>query len=212
MQLHRRSRKSTLSSASTHRRSSRRSSSPSSASYLPSGASAGTTVTRAIDFTTDVAREVVNTLTTITGGIVSGANTVFSTAGNVTDQFGEMFDMYATQVFQGAGSVAKTVADQMGTVLRVIPVVGGGVAYLVESAGGGVYHVIVAVGGIGSSAVKRVGKIAKKSADLVVYTLTAGNSEIREVGDEVNDLVGRFAKGVTGRGGGRRVTRSGKSR
>lgn len=202
MPLHRRSRKSISSSASTRRRSSHR---LSSASYPPSGAGAGTTVIRAIDFTTDVAREVVNTLTTITGGIVSGANTVVSTAGNVTEQFGEMFDMYATQVFKGAGSVAKTVADQMGNVLRVIPVVGGGVAYLVESAGGGVYHVIVAVGGIGSSAVKRVGKIAKKSADLVVYTLTAGNSEIREVGDEVNDLVGRFAKGVTGRGGGRRM-------
>ena len=157
------------------------------------------TVVRAVDFTANVAQEVVNTLTTITGGILSGANTALDTAGNVAEQFGEMFDMYATQVFKGAGGVAKTIADQVGSVLRVIPVVGGGVAYLVESAGGGVYHVIVAVGGTGSSTVKRLGTITKKSTDLVVYTLKMGDGEIREVGTEVNDWVGRFAKGVPGR-------------
>ena len=155
-----------------------------------------------MDFTTDVAQEVVNTLTTITGGIVSGANAIVDTAGQVTEQLGDMFEVYATQVFKGAGGVAKTVADQLGNVIRVIPVVGGSVGYLVESAGGGVYHVIVAVGTVGSLAVKRVGKVAKRSTDLVVYTLKMGDGEIRDVGTEVNDLVARFAKGVTGRGGG----------
>ena len=163
---------------------------------------------RAVDFTSDVATEVVHTLTTITGGIISGANAVVDTAGNVSEQLGDMFDVYATQVFKGAGSVAKTVADKMGDVLRVIPVVGGGVAYIVESAGGGVYHVIVTVGTIGSSTVKRVGKVVKKSTDLVVYTLTAGDGQIREVGEEVNDLVKRFAKGITGRGGRRQRQRT----
>ena len=165
-------------------------------------------VVQAVDFTTDVATEVVNTLTTITGGIISGANAVVDTTGNVSEQLGEMFDVYATQVFKGAGTVAKTVADKMGDVLRVIPVVGGGVAYIVESTGGGVYHVIVTVGSIGSSTVKRFGKVVKKSTDLVVYTLTAGDGQIRDVGEEVNDLVGRFAKGVTGRGGRRRRQRT----
>ena len=182
------------------RRRSRSSRKPSPVNRPDSLASAsGDTVVRAVDFTANVAQEVVNTLTTITGGILSGANTALDTAGSVAEQFGDMFDMYATQVFKGAGGVAKTIADQVGSVLRVIPVVGGGVAYLVESAGGGVYHVIVAVGGTGSSTVKRLGTITKKSTDLVVYTLKMGDGGIRDVGTEVNDLVGRFAKGVTGR-------------
>lgn len=181
-------------------------------SNTPRAPDATSAVYQATDFAADVAQEVVNTLTTITSGIVSGASAVVDTAGNISERVGDMCEVYATQVFKGAGSLAMTVADQLGKVLRVIPVVGGSVGYLVESTGGGVYHVIVVVGKVSSSAMKRVGKVVKKSTDLVVYTLKAGDSEMQDVGEEVNDLVGRFARGVTGRGGGRQWRRTKKGR
>ena len=154
-------------------------------------------LTQAVDFTSDVVQEVVHALTSIAGGLVYGANTIIDTAGDVTNQFGELFDLYATQVFKGAGDVVKTISDQLGRVLRVVPLVGGGMAYVVEGAGGGVYHVLVAVGTLGSRAVKRTGKVVKQSTDLVVYTLTMGDGVVKDTADETNDLVKRLAKTIS---------------
>jgi hypothetical protein len=152
-----------------------------------------------VGFTADVAKEVVNALTTVTGGIVFGANAVVGTAGSATEQFGDMFDVYAKQVFQGAGGAAKYVADEMGRVLRKIPTVGNGVAYVVESVGGGVFHVVVAVGTLGGSVVRRAGQVARKSSDLVVYTLTAANHQARDTGAELNAIVGQLGMTISGR-------------
>lgn len=155
--------------------------------------------TKAVDFTADVVQEIANALATITGGIFDGANVIVDTAGSVTDRFGEMFNVYATQIFKGAGDGAKYVANQMGVVLRKIPTVGGGMAYVVESVGGAVYHVIVAVGSLGGSSVKRVGKVLHKASDLVVYTLTVGNEQVGDSRNAVNGLVDKFAKNISGR-------------
>jgi hypothetical protein len=158
-----------------------------------------TVATRAVDFTADVVQEVANALATITGGVFDGASAIVNTAGSVVDQFGDMFNVYATQVFRGAGDGAKYVANQMGLVLRNIPTVGGGVAYVVESVGGAVYHIVVAVGTLGGSSVKRAGRVVRRASDLVVYTLTVGNQQVGDARREVNGLVGKFAKNISGR-------------
>jgi len=181
------------------RSSSRKLSSRKSTKHSPQQDTSSNVLTQAVDFTSDIAQEVVHALTAITGGLVYGANTVVNTAGDVTNQFGELFELYATQVFKGAGDVVKTISDQLGRVLRMIPLVGGGMAYVVEGTGGGVYHVLVAVGTLGSRAVKRTGKVVKQSSDLVVYTLTMGDGVVKDTGNEANDLVNRLANTISGK-------------
>jgi hypothetical protein len=146
-----------------------------------------------------VVQEIANALTTITGGLFDGAHTIVDTVGSIADQFGEMFNVYATQVFKGAGDGAKYVADQMGVVLRKIPTVGGGMAYVVENIGGAVYHVVVALGTLGGSSVQRAGHVVHHASDLVVYTLTLGKHQIKDTRDEVNSCVQSFAKNISGR-------------
>ena len=158
-----------------------------------------TSATTVVDFTSDIVQEIANALATITGGVFDGASAIVDTAGSLTDQFGDVFNVYATQVFKGAGDGARYVANQMGVVLRKIPTVGGGVAYVVESLGGAVYHVIVAVGTLSGSSVKRAGKVVHQSSDLVVYTLTASNQQVGDTRDEVNGLVKQFTNTITNR-------------
>lgn len=182
---------------SSSRKSSSRKSNSSGSTKSPCDTSSA--FTQAVDFTSDVVHEVVHALSTIAGGVVYSANTVVDTAGDITNQFGELFDLYATQVFKGAGDVVKTISDELGRVLRVVPLVGGGMAYVVEGAGGGVYHVLVAVGTLSSRAVKRTGKVVKQSTDLVVYTLTMGDGVVKDTVEEANDLVTRLAKTISGK-------------
>ena len=149
--------------------------------------------------TSDVIQEVINVLTNIVDGVVYGANTLVDGVGRVTENTSQMFNMYATQVFHGAGNACRYLANQLGNVIRKIPTVGNSVAYIVESAGGGVYHVIVAVGDNTCNAVKRSGQVVKQSTDLVVYTLTATDEYTNDTGSNVKDLVERFFKTSTGR-------------
>ena len=155
---------------------------------------------KAVDFTSEVLQEVVNVLTNVVDGIVYSANTIVDGVGRATESTSRLFDIYATQVFHGAGNACKYVANQLGNVIRKIPGVGNGMAYIVESAGGGVYHVIVAVGDNTCHAVKRSGQVVKQSTDLVVYTLTTSGEYTNDTGVEMKDLVDRFFKTSSGRG------------
>ena len=146
----------------------------------------------ALDLTNDLGQSLVDTLSNIVGGLVDGANVIVNTTGEAVEEAGDMFDVVATQIFTGAGNIAKQCADGLGAVLRVIPLVGGGIAYVVESGGGGIYHVVVALGKFTGSAVKRTGKVAKKGTDLIVYTLTEGKCTIKDTGRTVNSLVNRL--------------------
>lgn len=146
----------------------------------------------AYNFTNEVAREVAGTLSSVVGGLVDGANAIVDTTGDVIDQAGTQFDVYATQVFAGAGGLAKQCANGLGNVVRPVPGIGKHVAYVVESAGGGVFHVVVAVGKLAGSAVKRTGQLAHKSTDLIVYTLTQGKDTVGDTSATVQDLVGRL--------------------
>lgn len=146
----------------------------------------------ALDLTNELGQNLVDTLSNIVGGLVDGANVIVNTTGEAVEGAGNMFDVAATQIFSGAGNIAKQCADGLGAVLRVIPLVGGGVAYVVESGGGGIYHVVVALGKFTGSAVKRTGKVAKKGTDLIVYTLTEGKCTIKDTGRTVNSLVNRL--------------------
>ena len=149
-------------------------------------------VGNAYNFTNDVSQEIVNALSNVVGGLVDGANIIVDTTGDIVDQAGTMFDVYATQIFKGAGGIAKRCADGLGTVIRQVPIVGGGVAYVIESTGGGVYYIVVAVGKFAGSAARRTGKLARRSTDLIVYTLTQGKDTVQDTGSEVTGLVKRL--------------------
>ena len=70
-----------------------------------------------------------------------------------------------------------------------------------ESIGGGAFHVIIAVGKLVGSASRRLGRVAKKSTDLVVFTLNASNDQLKDTATTVDDLVHRVSHSLTMRSG-----------
>jgi hypothetical protein len=61
--------------------------------------------------------------------------------------------------------------------------------------------VILSVGKLIGSTSRRAGRVAKKTADLVVFTLTAGRDQIKDTATSVDDIVDRVANTVAGRAG-----------
>ena len=168
----------------------------------------------AVDCGNVIASDFVGALSDVTTGLVDGATTVVDTTGRITERvLNDVFDVHATHVFHGVGQLAKQIADALGGVVRRIPYVGNGAGYIVESIGGGVFHVVVEVGKFITRAGVRTGKVARKSSDLVVYTLTAGRNQVTDTRDSIDDLLKRLADSVTmrkgksfrSRGGGRKV-------
>jgi hypothetical protein len=138
----------------------------------------------------EVFNDLVNVVLSTVNGVVDSVNTVTRTTGDVVDKVvGDTIGVKTTQIFKNVGSAAKDVSDSLGRIVQVIPLVGGPVAYVVKRTGDGVYHVIVSVGNIAGSSAKKVGEITKKSSDLIVFTLAAGQKEINNVVNAITELV-----------------------
>lgn len=155
-----------------------------------------------IDYGENLTTDFIDALQDVVSGLVDGANAVVNTTGVVTERIlSDVFDVRATHVFNGAGRLAKKIADEIGGVVREIPYVGNATGYVVESVGGGVFHVILAVGKLIGSASRRIGSVAKKTTDLVVFTLDAGNNQLKDTTNTVDDLVHRVSHSLTTRKG-----------
>ena len=174
--------------------------------------------TETVDFARHFSKDVVDALETVVNGLINGAGSVVDTAGSVTENvLTDLFDVKATHVFKGAGTLAKQLADNIGGVVRQIPYVGNATGYVVESAGGGVFHVILSVGKLIGSTSRRLGRVAKKTTDLVVFTLHAGRDQIKDTAVSVDNIIDRVGNSLVGRSrtsaktlkgvGGRRVRR-----
>ena len=152
-----------------------------------------------VNYTGEVATDFVDALQDVVSGLIDGASSVVETTGDVTERLlTDVFDVRATHVFSGAGNLVRKVANGIGGVMREIPYVGNTTGYVVESAGGGVYHVILSVGKLIGSTSRRLGSVAKKTSDLVVFTLNAGDEQLRDTTHSVDDLVQRLSHTLSG--------------
>ena len=157
------------------------------------------TLANTVDYAGNVATDFVDALQDVVSGLIDGASSVVETTGDVTERLlTDVFDVRATHVFNGAGNLVRRVANGIGGVMREIPYVGNTTGYVVEAAGGGVYHVILSVGKLVGSTSRRVGSIAKKSSDLVVFTLNASDEQLRDTTHSVDDLLQRLSATLSG--------------
>ena len=157
------------------------------------------TLASTVNYTGNVATDFVDALQDVVSGLIDGASSVVETTGDVTERLlTDVFDIRATHVFSGAGNLVRRVANGIGGVMREIPYVGNTTGYVVESAGGGVYHVILSVGKLVGSTSRRLGSIAKKSSDLVVFTLNASDEQLRDTTHSVDDLIKRLSTTLSG--------------
>ena len=161
-----------------------------------------TAVGDTVDYGENLSVTFIDALQDVVSGLVDGAGTIVDTTGRVVERMlTDVFDVRATHVFNGAGRLAKQIAYQIGGVVRLVPYVGNVTGYIVESAGGGVYHVILSVGKLIGNASRRLGKVAKKTSDLLVFTLNASNDQLKDSTHTVDDLVRRLSRTLTTREG-----------
>lgn len=157
------------------------------------------TLASTVDYTGNVATDFVDALQDVVSGLIDGASSVVETTGDVTERLlTDVFDIRATHVFSGAGNLVRRVANGIGGVMREIPYVGNTTGYVVESAGGGVYHVILSVGKLVGSTSRRLGSVAKKTSDLVVFTLNASDEQLRDTTHSVDELIQRLSATLSG--------------
>ena len=63
------------------------------------------------------------------------------------------------------------------------------------------FHVILSVGKLIGSTSRRLGRVAKKTTDLVVFTLHAGRDQVKDTAVSVDDIVDRVGNSLVGRSG-----------
>ena len=163
--------------------------------------SATNALSNSVEYGGNTATDFVDALQDVVSGLIDGASSVVETTGDVTERMlNDVFDVRATHVFNGAGNLVRSVANSIGGVVRENPTVGNATAYVDESLGGGAYHVLLSVGKLVGSASRRLGSVAKRTSDLVVFTLNVGDEQLRDTTNVVDDLVHRLTHTLTGQG------------
>jgi hypothetical protein len=153
--------------------------------------------THAVEFSGDVLNEFVNTVLGAVGGVFDGANVLTGATADIFDKVvHDVVGVRTTQLFKGVGDISHQISEKLGDIVAEVPLVGGPVAYVVRRAGDGAYHVIVAVGSFAESVTRRTGQVARKTADLVVFTLTAAKDQLLDIGKSVTDAVSILTRKV----------------
>lgn len=189
--------------------------------------SAGVTniVVKPLQMTGGVFNVVLSALLQIIGGFTQGVDTVGEEGERFINAFiNSNVNVRLLQVFQSLGNQCKYIANELGNIIAVVPLVGETAAYIVRGTGDNVYHIVMSTNRLLTSTISKGARFVSKSLDLCVFTITAVSDEVRLIGDDVVELVENLSlrknntgsvKDVHASGGTRRnrkYARAGRSR
>ena len=137
-----------------------------------------------------ILNEVLGVLLQIIGGFTQGVDTIGEEGERFIDAFvNANVNVRLLQVFKSIGSTCQYVANEIGKVIAMIPLVGNTAAYIVRGTGDNVYHIVMATNRLLTSTAGKVGRFASKTLDLCVFTITAVSDEVKLIGDDIINIV-----------------------
>lgn len=140
----------------------------------------------------NIVEELTKALAGAIGGTSNGLEIIASRAGDTLGNVSDKLSLVSTKLFRGAGDITLDVAKQLGEIVRIIPILGRPMGYVVKGTGKGVYYVVASVGDLVGESIKTVGRIGRKAASVVVFTLVAASDltedTVREAGKVVKKV------------------------
>jgi hypothetical protein len=165
-------------------------SAPASSSSLTAAQSVTNVLVKPLQVGGGIFNEVLGVLLQIIGGFTQGVDTIGEEGERFIDAFiNANVNVRLLQVFKSIGNTCKYVADEIGKIIAVIPLVGNTAAYIVRGTGDNVYHIVMATNRLLTSTAGKLGRFASKSLDLCVFTITAVSDEVKLIGDDIINIV-----------------------
>jgi hypothetical protein len=140
----------------------------------------------------DISLGVLETLKGVTGGV----GNVIINISDIISKLGKNISIASKTVSYGVGNVSKEVANDLGNVIKRIPLIGGASAYIVKGSGKGVYFIVMTVADIIDKMTKIVGKTAKTSCNVIVFTLVQAEDLTEDVILKSNKVVSNVLSGL----------------
>lgn len=132
-------------------------------------------------------------LANIIGGVSYGLETVAEGAGKVLNSLSSDLAITSTKVFYRAGDLGLTIANELGDIIAIVPILGRPTSYVVKGAGKGVFYLVSTVGNIAGEGIKTVGKLGTDVSNVVVFTIVSTKDVSQKVIREAGDIVKRIA-------------------
>ena len=122
-------------------------------------------------------------------GVTGGVSNAILTIANIIDNLGENVSIISRTVASGVGNVSKEVANGLGKVVKRVPLVGGASAYIVKGTGKGIYFIVMTVADVVDTMTNVIGKTAKTSGKVLVFTLGKTEELSENIVVESNNIV-----------------------
>jgi hypothetical protein len=158
------------------------------------------TIQKSIHITTDTAEKLVSDLSfgilDVLKGVTGGSSNAIVTIANIIDKLGKNISIISKNTASGVGNVSLEVANGLGRVVNKVPLVGGASAYIVKGSGKGVYFVVMVVADVVDKMSTIVGKTAKTTGKVIVFTLGKTEELSEDVVVSTNKLVSTVLGGI----------------
>ena len=139
--------------------------------------------------TGDLIEQISIGLLKVLSGVATGISDAVEKVGDIANEFGEDVKVVSHTVSLGAGNLTKEIAGCLGSVVKVVPVVGAPTAYVVKGAGTGIYYVVMSVADVIGTVSTVAGKTVKTTSKAVVFTITSGKDIAGDAVSKANTLV-----------------------
>jgi hypothetical protein len=139
----------------------------------------------------NIANDIAKGLAKVIGGLSNGLSTVAEQAGNVLNSMSSNLGIASSKVFYRVGDLGKTIANELGEIVAIIPVLGRPTSYIVKGAGKGIYYVVTTVGNIAGEGVKTIGKLGSDVSNVVVFTIVSTSELTQKTLKEAGNVIKR---------------------
>ena len=147
--------------------------------------------------TGNIASDLATGLANTIGGITNGIEMVAQNVGNALNELSKNLEITSTKIISRVGGLGIKVANDLGKVVKVVPILGQPVAYVVKGSGRGVYYVVTTVGHIVGKGIRTVGKVGHGATDLVVFTIASTSTATEETIKEAGNIVKNVTSSLT---------------
>jgi hypothetical protein len=139
----------------------------------------------------DIVNDIATSLANIIGGVTNGLSSVAGQAGTTLNSISSNLAIVSTKVFYRVGDLGLTIANELGEIIVIIPLLGLPTSYVVKGAGKGIYYVVTTVGNIVGESVKTIGKLGTSLSNVVVFTIVSTSEMTENTIKEAGNVVKR---------------------
>lgn len=149
---------------------------------------------KTIELPSNLVHNSVRIINTILTSLIKGAQNVAEKIGQTAEDLGQDVSVVVHSLSNTTIKLSDSIFNNVGKVVKKIPLIGDSSAYIIKSGSDGVYFLVISISEISQFISKFAGKSVKTGSDIFILTLGKTNNITEQTAKDVKQISNNIFK------------------